>query len=631
MKIPAILYFTLFWVCFSHGALSQEQTYTGVYSVNQYEGLADFSYKVTKGDTLLDGHFSMKQSNAKALFTPGGDAYFSFVGTFKDNLPQGDWKLVFGGFIASQSSNFEDDAYQVLLNGTKLTVSGNLIDGKPEGKWVYRSNRLADSEVEELLFTSTIDFGKGIPQKSFHIENESMSMVGRFLRDGLAHDVWELYGGYSTDASEKWFFSEGLLEQIVFSSDEQIDTLQFFDQDTQEFQVVNLDLRYIHLLEMYQFLTGQPSRLEISQVNNMLVENSAYYKKIDDILSSLGDSKFMPEFKVKAPYFPFSEVEITLLKAIQKNFNGSRAISKRILESSQVQILKLSNESISVLVSEVESVDEMYNDPVKQFLTFNNLEVLEFAVRDSLVGQILDDRNGELGLKADGTAVNVGLKRMEKISNVAFEKLDSLQKEIQGKLTLEQRQKEQEVLESELLAQITQLNTLIDSLQDNSEKPVDEMLVGIKSNAKGKLKDYASINDINQQSDQAVALTGCFKEMKTLALTASSLTAKQQEIKELYTERVWNPFTATLMDEEQKRAITSSYQNVLIPFFLKTLTRDFDCAEIEELTGLIESSFQQILELKEGDTKLLERKLKNEKNPQKVLDLFSLHLSASEN
>ena len=247
------------------------------------------------------------------------------------------------------------------MDGVKQSSNGRLINGKPEGEWVHLAQSLENSEVDALLFKSTFDFKDGVPQKSFRIENEKMSLIGRFLRDGHAHDVWELYGEDSPDAIEKWYFTDGRLNRIILGINDEVDTLRFYESEITTPQVINLDKRFIDLLRLKQLIHKRSNRLASSRMNGLLVENAGYYKKIDDILSNLGESTFMPEFKVKVPHYPLGDDEIRSLGAIQDYLKRSEAISNRVLSSAPVQILKFSDESVLLLVSAIETINQSYN------------------------------------------------------------------------------------------------------------------------------------------------------------------------------------------------------------------------------------------------------------------------------
>ena len=649
MLKPILTSFFLVCLTFLNNLMAQTREFEGVYRVNQYKGQANFEYKTVEGDTVLDGSFVMKKADGEALFN-SGDQYFHFEGTFKENLPQGNWVFHFGDFKEGERTGLIDNQYQISINGVKETFTGELIDGKPQGDWVYNSVMMQNSEVDQLLFKSTIEFENGVPQKSFRIENERMSLIGRFLRDGLAHDVWELYGDSSPDAIEKWHFSDGLLNRIIFVNQEELDTLQFYENELTNPSVINLDDRFINLLQLNQRIWAETNKLSGSRMNNMLVENANYYRKTDEILSTLGQSTFMPEFKVKVPYFPIEGDEIAALNAISESLGKSQILTDLMLNSAPIQILKLSDDSVSFLVSAVETVEAIYVKPLQEMLNYQEQEILQFVDRDTLLAKTWssDSRSTTFAVKyassqgektVSTSGPNAGsysfqgnaLTDIERMGAYAFYTLDSIHNEFLKKLSIEEREEELEGLEGQLVSQIGVLNDLIDSLLGVTKEPAVGMLGNIKSNGSDKLKSYSSIQDMEHRISRVVELRQCFEEMGDLARVVSILPDQQAELKDVYTERVWNPFTVTLMDEEQKKRIKAAYDNVLIPFYIKEVDAEFDCDRTSELKELLETTHQQMLDLWESETSVLERKLKRENDPLEVLRLFDAHLTETEN
>ena len=78
------------------------------------------------------------------------------------------------------------------------------------------------------------------------------------------------------------------------------------------------------------------------------------------------------------------------------------------------------------------------------------------------------------------------------------------------------------------------------------------------------------------------------------------------------------------MDEDIKKKITSAYSKILEPYFLTEIEQHISCETIEDLNNTITATYKKVLELKDQDTKKLERKLKKEKNPVTVLEMLNV-------
>ena len=70
------------------------------------------------------------------------------------------------------------------------------------------------------------------------------------------------------------------------------------------------------------------------------------------------------------------------------------------------------------------------------------------------------------------------------------------------------------------------------------------------------------------------------------------LPERWEEIQQEYRDDVWNPFTAILMSEEIKKRITTSYRQVLIPFYLDQITNNLSCTNAPQLVAKLDFSSQ---------------------------------------
>ena len=78
------------------------------------------------------------------------------------------------------------------------------------------------------------------------------------------------------------------------------------------------------------------------------------------------------------------------------------------------------------------------------------------------------------------------------------------------------------------------------------------------------------------------------------------------------------------MDEQVKKRILNTFDDVLLPFFLGEINKKLSCEQAKNLDALIENTYQKILEIRNLNTRKLERKLKRTKQPKEVLELMGV-------
>ncbi|QSE96476.1 hypothetical protein [Fulvivirga lutea] len=608
-----------------------------------YKGVAQFDFQISDGDTILTGDFEHFQSNVEQLIK-GKDSYFNFKGRFDNNVPVGDWRFTFGEYKASTTKNvnLNDFKYQVALNGTQHEAYGSLQNGKPNGKWEHSINKIKEGEAESTLFKSQVDFANGIPQKSFEIQNETNTLIGRFLRDGLAHDVWELYSSSDPSSIETWQFIDGILKHVkVKSSDTTYTTTIFNDAITNPVSV-NLDANYLAVINLFLKLNSDNHAQIEDGVNSLLSQNADQYDKIFSVLSALGDTKYRPEFKVKLNLNPLTNKELRYINQTKELYEKSSEIATSLLASTQLSLLKLSDQEVAFLTSVIKLINKQYLKTVKEILEYQSADLLKYVPRNSILSKVAQDSLRasftvsyefndssftQTHLSNNYTQFELAKTDLEGLSEwmkYLDTVIENINKTLSNKLTRELQEQELMALEEQIIKENDTLNAMIDTLMTKSAQSTAKSFQTIKSFAKGSLSQYSTFENMADKPTKARELIKCFNQLEILIETLALQQQRDEEIKQLYLDEVWNPFTATLMDEEVKRRITNAYFNILQPYLYETIELKLNCANAQDLADLFDKLFIQMQQLRNADTKKLERKLKKENDAVEILSLFSI-------
>ena len=643
IRFVGIITIILFLCLLATSVKAQEnQRYQGQLNVSGYIGVADYTYLLANGDTILNGPFRLRKANLDALLQEE-DYSFDFSGSFKNNFPTGTWKFQFGTFQSNNESQVVDYQYRVAISGIQEKATGNMLNGKPDGTWLYSVDKIEDSEITKTLFKSDITFNNGVPQRNFKIENDSLTLAGRFLRNGLAHDEWSLFETTGLGAAENWFFNDGVLQSIQNDVNGNIITNIVYKNIPRQTKTINLDTRYIKAITAWQSLENIANPVVTSKMQNLLAENATYYKKIDGILSELGESAFLPEFKVKVPLFPLTAMEQQKLDSIQSQFNATKEISSSFLENTQLNILKLSDAEAAYLYGVVAKINQDFLNPIGQFLAYKNENILEFLPKEKLIknlwvkgkpktqinvqvviDSVTSNQNFELNEAADFDNSSNTIHTVQQLIEYASLSLAEVKTSLGKKLVNEQRQQELVKLEEGLITKDKVLQQFIDSANTVGTNKQQKALLQLKKIADTKLSYYSSIENIKLKLDAAQKLSACYEQFFDLAQSIVALPKEWVRIQETYQDRIWNPFMATLMDEDVKKRITGAYRKVLIPSYLDSIDTELTCKEASELNHLMKSTHQRMLELREENTSKLERKLRKKTDPKVVLKLFGL-------
>ncbi|TAI47333.1 hypothetical protein [Flagellimonas allohymeniacidonis] len=618
----------------------EQQRYTGSFEIGSYQGDADYAYRLFEADTLLEGPFHMQSSNLDALLKDG-DETFVFDGSFKDGEADGFWRFEFGSYTTDGNTRLVDGQYRLNINGTRFEAYGVINQGKPNGQWIFMVNELVNSSLQSNLFRSVISFEKGVPQRNVRIENEKSTLVGRFLRNGLAHDVWSRYDKENTNTSESWVFDEGLLNQITYEDEEGSTETAVFTESQLETKIVALNKAYLNLLNLMGDATVN-ERAE-NDIAFLLLQNHGYYQKITDILSHLGKTSFMPEFRVKVPQITKDSAEIISLDTIVDLYAKATLASELLLNNTQLQIIARSDTEVDFLYKALQKIDSDFLQPLKQLKEYHESGITGYLTTELLLQRLFPngrptanitveiEKDGVLSAQTftgpDAKTYNFEsstVTALEHMARYAQTSADSIASILNKKLASEQKQQELVELERGLIAQIKQLNLVIDSVGSNLPNEVSKTLAAIKKFGENKLQAYTAIQDNDTKVARGTELAECLKELNRLAIVIAGLPEEQRQLKEKYQDAVWNPFMATIMDEAVKKRIMSAYENVLIPYLLLSIQSELSCDNTPQFNKLLEQIHMRMYELRDENTTKLERKLKRERDPQIVLGLFNI-------
>ena len=611
--------------------------YSGPYQINGYNGTANFGYFLQAKDTVLEGPFLFDQANLEDLISKQ-DSSFSIRGGFKMGAADGEWQFRFGEFRSSKESRLVDYQYRVAVDGIQQEARGRLNKGKQEGEWIYSVDSIAQSEVAVSRFKSSIEFSDGIPQRSFRIQDEGHTLVGRCLRNGLAHDQWSLFPNDGSNGEENWFFDNGLLQRITYTEGGISREFQIFTDEPENGKTVSLDQTYLDLILIKKEISG-PADIYNSALYALLAKNAGYYDKINGILSGLGQSGFSANFKVRVAEYPSDSTTSTKLQAIQRHYGEALGISINLVDNTQLSILTLTDEEAEFLEGTALAISTDFLEPLKRLIKYYDSGVLEYLSpaeldkalwptgRPSAAIQV-ETRSGLkefTGPGAETANFEGGIyTAAEAAAAYAFRSLDSIQEVLSKKLSFDKRQRQLVILENQLVARSDSLTVLLDSIEKTASSQAKRAIKRIRELATDNLNSYAKPDADGSKEEKARQLVACQGALYRLAEAIGALPTQREELKELYLDDIWNPFMAVIMKEEVKKRISAAYRKYLLPYALEQVSSALDCDNAGNLAELMEQLYRRMTELREEDTAKMERKLKREQDPLEILELFEL-------
>ncbi len=586
--------------------------YDGPYRLGDYEGLSSYMYSKSESTVLFNGPFSFHGNNVHALVS-ASDPYFRFEGSYENNNPIGNWRLVFGEFSATQQAEMIDYIYQVEIEGQEHTSVGEIRNGQFEGLWVQQIQSIEASQAAEILFKSEFNFTNGIAQQAFQIESDNYSLLGRFLRNGLAHDVWTLYE--DLQPIENWHFNNGRLLKVSKEIGVGRDVVLF--SSNENLKMVNLDDAYLNTIDTYYDLLD--SQEQIGTVPSLLRQNIALYDKTSETFNLLSDTpSIVPNFIVGLPHYPIDSAERTQLDTIRSFSLKMDAIHKSILNNSALELLRLSDDEVDASLKSLSGYNQSVLTPIKTLLEYDKDGQLEYLNRDLLISKIWP--KGEI-YASDGKSYTVdNMEAVRDVTRYYYKRSDLISQALSQKLNASVRQQEVVLLEEQLMAEIKAL----DQLAISQDTLIDNYLLQIQNFKEERMAIYAQQNDVELKLDETKNAITCMRQLQSLSETIKSIPSQQDSMELLYTDDVWNIFTATVMEERVKKRILDAYNDILIPYFLDKVEHNLSCANAQLLSDQLNATTVRMRELRIEDTSKLERRLKKARTPESIMNLLDI-------
>ncbi len=641
-------YILIIFIYFSACLFGQSyDRFQGPFSLGTYSGNADFLYELSGEDTILDGSFFLQSFDLDQLVSDT-DQYLKIAGTFKKGLPDSLWRFEFGNFSISEGAEFIDNLFKVRVNGIQQVTIAQFQEGKPQGEWTQTVRNIRQSEAQDTIFASRVSYEHGIAQGSAFFQNDSKVLLGRFRRNGNAHDIWELtYNGFPENI-EKWYFTDGRLEQIFIKQDSDSISFKVYENEIQRSKVIHLDQRYIKILSLQKVFDQAAYLNHRGGMTELFGNNASYYQKIDSAffdLDSLSGKVLMPTLGVKVPYYPLDKEEVKQLEVIREDLQKIDTVSQNLLSDTRLNILKHSNEEILFLLSAVEQISVDYLSPVRKVLQYDKEHLLDFFPREQMmlpsdaeptslneINVSYEDSSGLRNrvFKGPETAPiapnSIGFEYLAYLARYGRICTESIEKNLNKNLRRDKLQQEFEDLERTLLKEEDRLTAIIDSLNHTLPEEYQPTLAALPTTAKREIRKYAEEDKVDSKPDQVKELIQCMKALEELAFHLAKLPDRWKSIMDLYNEEVWNPFTSTIMNDQIKESITQAYGEFIVPSILERIQEELSCSNTQEFSLLLDAAYEKTQQLRTENTSKLERKLRNEEDPKVVMELFQISM-----
>ncbi len=624
----------------------------------ELSGTANYSYYLDESKRIYHGPFYFNSSFQRNSFNVDYTFSVELKGSFVKGLKNEDWS-----FSQSQLNPF-GEAQGITGNGyfIKYPASGKMFringlfkSGDAQGLWTSGDYRLTNGRISDTTRLIQANLNKNMFQGAFSGFNDQFGVKGTVSEEGFIDGKWVINHNYGTVVEER-LYKEGVLIEHYISKDGIMFPIQHLGLDAFDDSFAEVEISNVYLDILYQTnvigssagskkLSADYSKNLIAKSNAFIFEslNSFSYSDSLEVWKlTEGSSTFnLPKIKVKIN--PYSSKEREMLVQIVDLLHESNALVDTFLLDSQVKISMHSVEKIAyhhsvlsiyeVQLKRLSNLIELLNQPSFEFV--DRSTILPFLASDiqfpAEVSYFFGDEK-----KNKPAAFPAPLLAKE----LSISSVYNLIKEINAALNMEQNMVEPILSDMKKIAGIAdkeetllkKRDSIINSFEnklgaDTFNQYHERYTEQVVSFIQKRFSSYAKL-PIEKRLTLIESELDCFDQYLSFYAFLAKLPKRLNEIDDLYTRTVWNPFTLTDMQEKVKERIFTAYQKTLLPFLLDDLEQGMSCA-ISNRMDNFSTLFSKMKLLREQDTQELEAKLKRTSSIEQIVQAFEINFNSN--
>jgi hypothetical protein len=153
-----------------------------------------------------------------------------------------------------------------------------------------------------------------------------------------------------------------------------------------------------------------------------------------------------------------------------------------------------------------------------------------------------------------------------------------------------------------------------------------ELASSVLEFSRQQFRQFASMTP-EARVEVADATLSCFSDLIFLYGELFKQPLRERSIKEIYTRTIWNAYTFTDMEEVVKERLFRAYETELLPAITRDIKQHLACGNIRVKALNYAAVYKRMQELRETDTRQLERQLRKSGNVSTLIDVFEFDLN----
>lgn len=639
-----------------------QRVYEGPHQLtSNLSGTAIFQFEKVGNDTIYNGEFSFfsaeRTGENDEILT--GRNYF---GIFKQGKKDGNWTYEFKRFETEATPVLR--GYDIVKPGTgeDRFISGTFRDGIAHGPWKVLHQKISRGEASDSLLSARAQLSNGQFSGRIYGVFPEVKVNGAFDVNGMLHDTWKIQHVLDDGIKLEEFrvYQNGKFIKHYFELlGQQFEVLHSgFDTTEDENEVwedIPVSPTYFNLI--YHSTTdvvssaaiAVPEELEGDKAKDFISITNDYLKSLlfsfsqdngTGVWDELPGSEPIATGMLRLRVYDYPEEDLKKLRKARDLYKNSQKIIQAFFKDTQIDISRHSYEEINYFYKVMAQYDYSSRQlgEVAKMLTHDAFKYVDReVVYEKIAPEIEYPDSVQYEFKDEVYTRHFDFPEIAKINghaaylhdHLSVIHMDLIQIEEQIGKTLEQYKKQSQL--AELEKSLVEKRDSVAALYKNQFNRADfneyhqRLSTQIIELVEHEFRSYA-----NEKLEVKLSLIDAKLECISSALKVYEMQTKIptriDQIDELYTRTVWSPYTMTYMDERLKERVYRAYETVLIPLVLDDMENNISCETLLVKQKNMVKLYQKMLNIREQDTRDIERELRRETNPHRVMEILELNL-----
>ncbi|KEO72499.1 hypothetical protein [Anditalea andensis] len=631
----------LLFILNSYTFAQQRERYEGEYTFNNHDGTATFTfYENRDGEIVIDGNFSFVRRSIDTLDRTLLSK-LNVNGVYRENKKHGRWRYDQEEHRV-ELRDVVDFEVVTDLESEDYELSATYNQGQLEGVWEYRENKFERGRVEPLFRSAPINFsaGKMVGDISFEQFGDYLTynITGRLDPQGVMVGEWVFtYMRDTIFVRETRRYENGFLLG-----------LRVVDDETRE--VINEVIFHEVIQNLDRLNQGEDVGFGIAEARFPLTFNVGYRQSFEELQVQQRGNEFLrhvlgrilqyedeyvdddgslSQYPIHTRRFeyPISREDQRNIDEIEETFEVLQSEVNRFAEMNALAINRYRDDSLAFAYEYFQRKQHRLDqvDTLVQILTSDEIRYIDqdVFVREgidflSAFDTIRYEFGEEVRTRHLDYEDDLGADRSLTDNVLAYIRREqSLVDVFTAYITQELEQLEQTDDLATMEARILQNKALVDSVYLSHETISNrdlEMFASVYENILQRnfnelSRRYSEMDTYMERVEQGEVILDLISEMREQFNRLAAVFPTMDDLDETYQEETFNPFTYSRYNVRVKERLFDNGGMVLFNHYVSQIRNEEDYTMIKEHLDRIEALQERLYELRDVDTRRIERRL----------------------